>query len=161
MGHYLKVKPEAQWIDPYIDRALQKDKKRQEEASRPQVQVNLLELEQIRQDALVTRDSLLTEEELQEDEDIALDESIQVFPPVESFGLDALHTQILWMLVQGQSIDEQIQKEHLLPTVVTDTINEALFDEIGDNILECDGTVIQVVEDYRDEILELLGGEKS
>ena len=161
VGHYLKVKPEAQWIDPYIDGALQKDKKRQEEASRPQVQVNLLELEQIRQDALVTRDSLLTEEELQEDEDIALDESIQVFTPVESFGLDALHTRILWMLVQGQSIDEQIQKEHLLPTVVTDTINEVLFDEIGDNILECDGTVIQVVEDYRDEILELLGGEKS
>ena len=46
-----------------------------------------------------------------------------------------------------------------MPSVVADTINGALFDEIGDNVLECDGSTITVVEDYREDILQLLGGD--
>ena len=46
-----------------------------------------------------------------------------------------------------------------MPSVVTDTINEALFDEIGDNVLECDGDEIALVEDYREEVTLILNGE--
>ncbi len=42
-------------------------------------------------------------------------------------------------------------------SVVADTINGALFDEIGDNVLEEDGDTLAVVEDYREEILQLFG----
>ena len=45
-----------------------------------------------------------------------------------------------------------------MPSVVADTINEALFDEIGDNVLECDGNAISLVEEYRGDILRMLGG---
>ena len=48
---------------------------------------------------------------------------------------------------------------HLMPSVAADRINEALFDEIGDNVLECDGDAITVVEDYREDILQMLGGD--
>ena len=44
-----------------------------------------------------------------------------------------------------------------MPSVVADTINGALSDEIGDNVLEEDGDTLAVVEDYREEILQLFG----
>ena len=46
-----------------------------------------------------------------------------------------------------------------MPSVVADTINEALFDEIGDNVLECDGDNIMLVEDYREELSLILEGD--
>ncbi len=46
----------------------------------------------------------------------------------------------------------------MLASVVTDAINEALFDEIGDNALECEGEDITLVEDYREDVLDILGG---
>ena len=39
-----------------------------------------------------------------------------------------------------------------MPSIVTDTINEALYEEIGDNILACDGESMTLVEDYREEL---------
>ncbi len=76
----------------------------------------------------------------------------------ESFdGLDAMYLQILKKLLRGESIDADIKAHHLMPSVVTDTINEALFDEIGDSVLECNDDRIELVEDYREDVKELLG----
>ncbi|MBR7190322.1 MAG: HAD-IC family P-type ATPase [Oscillospiraceae bacterium] len=44
-----------------------------------------------------------------------------------------------------------------MPSVVADAINEALFDEIGDNVLTYDGNEIELVEDYRLDLEDLLG----
>ena len=73
-------------------------------------------------------------------------------------GLDPVHTAILSALFQAQSVRDIIREHHLMPSVVTDTINEALFDAIGDSVLEYDGVNITVVEDYREELAEILGG---
>ena len=45
--------------------------------------------------------------------------------------------------------------------MTADIINEALFDEIGDNIIECENDTLSLVEDYRDELIALLGGTPS
>ena len=74
-------------------------------------------------------------------------------------GLDPLHAQLLLRLIRGESVDEAIKARHLMPSVVADTINGALFDEIGDNVLECDGSAITVVADYREELLQLFEGD--
>jgi len=76
-------------------------------------------------------------------------------------GLDALHLTILRHLMDGQSIEEVVRSRHLMVTIVTETINEALFDEIGDNVLECDGDRISVLEDYREDIEEIMGGSRG
>ena len=70
-----------------------------------------------------------------------------------------MHTQILLTVMRGESAAELIRQRFLMPSVVTDTINEALFDEIGDNVLECDGEEITFVEDYREELNLIIGGE--
>ncbi|HIR60509.1 MAG TPA: hypothetical protein IAB37_02910, partial [Candidatus Faecivivens stercoravium] len=72
-------------------------------------------------------------------------------------GLDPVHTRILLALLNGGPIEKELKENHLMLSVVADTINGALFDEIGDNVLEEDGDTLAVVEDYREEILQLFG----
>ena len=73
-------------------------------------------------------------------------------------GLDETHLTILKALMRGETADGQIRSAHLMPALVTDTINEAFYDEIGDNILEYDGDRISLIEDYREDIAAILGG---
>ena len=75
--------------------------------------------------------------------------------------LDKPYAQILRMLLQGESPEGYMKTSRLMPSVAADAINEAFFDEIGDNILECDGDIIMIVEDYREDILQMLGGKNG
>ncbi|MBQ9395249.1 MAG: TerB N-terminal domain-containing protein [Proteobacteria bacterium] len=70
--------------------------------------------------------------------------------------LSAEQIQILSMLLHNQSVKAMIASHHGMATVIADGMNEALFDLFGDNIVECDGEDISLVEDYRDDIQELL-----
>ena len=69
-----------------------------------------------------------------------------------------MHTQILLAVMRGEPVAELIRQEHLMPSIVTDTINEALQEEIGDNVLECEGEELTFVEDYREDVEFLIGG---
>ena len=72
--------------------------------------------------------------------------------------LDPVQIQILQLLLQIASPDAVIREHHLMPSLVADAVNEALFDEIGDAVLACDEDQLSLVEDYIEEIEELLGG---
>lgn len=72
--------------------------------------------------------------------------------------LDALHTQILVSVMRGEPVDALIRNNHLIASVVADTINEAMYDEIGDSVVECDGDDLTLVEDYREDLEFILGG---
>ncbi|MBQ2640972.1 MAG: hypothetical protein IJG15_03125, partial [Lachnospiraceae bacterium] len=72
-------------------------------------------------------------------------------------GLDNLHTQILCALIHGESVATLIRENRLMSSMVADTINEALYDEIGDIVLECDGDSLTIVEDYLEDLEELTG----
>jgi hypothetical protein len=74
------------------------------------------------------------------------------------FTLDALHTQILVSVMRGEPVDALIRNNHLIASVVADTINEAMYDEIGDSVVECDGDDLTLVEDYREDLEFILGG---
>ena len=73
-------------------------------------------------------------------------------------GLDEAHLTILQTLLRGETAEGQISAAHLMPALVVDTINEAFYDEIGDNILEYDGNEISLIEDYREDVAAILGG---
>ena len=77
----------------------------------------------------------------------------------EILSLDAVHAGILLALMRGEPVADLIRSGHLMPSVVADTINEAVFDEIGDNVLMCDGEEITLVEDYREELEQIIEGE--
>ena len=72
--------------------------------------------------------------------------------------LDAVQTEILRILLRGGSPAELLSARHIMPSLAADAINEALYDEIGDTVLLCEDDVLSLVEDYAEDINELLGG---
>ena len=181
-GHPLKERKEAAWAVPYIEAVIEADRKAKLEAARPKVSIDFSGLDKIRKDALETQDSLLTEEEaigtpaaasipIPADvpstasmpsaavpSDSAFVQSVPsgVSVPLDGL-LDGMQIQLLQMLLRGETVQELIAAQHGMPSVIADAINEALFDLIGDTVVECDGKTIILVEDYRDNIIGILG----
>lgn len=185
-GRYLRRNPQEDWAEACVEAVLEAERREEMEAAKPKIAIDFSGLEQIRRDAAFTRDSLLTEEEEDwaerrpeeqggpaeklkepageqggpagEPEELAGELGGSAAEP-KLPGLDGLHTRILLDLLEGKSPEAEMKAAHLMPSVAADRINEALFDEIGDNVLECDGDAITVVEDYREDILQMLGGD--
>ena len=63
--------------------------------------------------------------------------------------------------MRGKPVKDWLAETHQMPTVAVDAVNEALYDEIGDSVLEWDGEEITLVEDYREDVLRLLGGNEK
>ena len=72
--------------------------------------------------------------------------------------LDALQIRVLRTLLAGEDAGELLKEAHLMPTISADAVNEALFDEIGDTVVLCDGDTLSLVDDYIEELTALLGG---
>lgn len=171
-GHYLKEKPSDAWVTSFIEEFFAAEDRARAEAARPTVTLSLSEIEHIRRDAAITRERLLTEEEQDGAEAIQPKPAVPPNEPplpsapsaeptgtVPAAGLDETHTAVLTALIEGNDPAGRIRAERLIPSVVTDRINEALFELLGDNALECDGNTIALVEDYRDDIAKIVRGE--
>ncbi len=162
-GRYLREKPENEWAIPYIETVIEEEKQALIEASKPKITIDLSSLDRIRRDALTTRDSLLIEEETEESEPAA--ERVVISPeedlPEENrtgIPLDPVHIRILSALLQGQDAAAVLKEHHIMPSIAADSINEALWDEIGDTVLLCEGDALLLVEDYAEDLERLLGG---
>ena len=156
-GRPLKQRESAAWAEPHISAFIRADRQAKIEAARPKIKLRFSQLDRIRRDATVTRDSLLTEEETaaQAENTPAAEQPVNA---LTSDLLSDVQLQIMQLLLNGESVRAFIGEHHLMPSVVADAINEALFDEIGDTVLECDGDELNLTEDYIEEIKELLGG---
>lgn len=182
-GHYLREKKGEEWITPYVEAVIEADRAAAEEAAKPKITIDLSGLDKIRRDAQITRDSLLTEDEMREQlpehasqqaaGPAAQQKGQQIVQPVtrevpevpmeeersaaiEIPELDDVHAQILLSVMHGESVAGLIREKALMPSVVTDSINEAFFDEVGDNVLTCEGDEITLVEDYREDLESIL-----
>ena len=166
-GNYLKERPEEAWISPCVRAVIEAEKKEAEEAARPRVVLNLSGLDQIRRDALITRDSLLTDEERaetdaeMEDPVLVAEEAEKTVPMHPELPLDDIQMEILRALLAGKPVSGLIREHHLMPALTADMINEAMYDEIGDSIVDCDNDNLSLVEDYREDLTQLLGGDQS
>lgn len=184
-GHYLHHKEGDDWAMPYIDSALEEIRAEEAEAARPKISIDLSGLDKIREDAGITRDSLLTEEEMDLGEmhdgtfndacehdaetrehglmEYAVtahegeheDEAYEQQPPC---GLSEVQAAVLKKLLAGRSVNALLAENHLMATVMADSINEVLFDEIGDNVVECTDDGLVIVDDYIDDVEALTGG---
>ncbi|MBQ9644558.1 MAG: hypothetical protein IJV26_11040 [Lachnospiraceae bacterium] len=72
-------------------------------------------------------------------------------------GLEAVHVQILHTLLDGGDPAGLMKAQHIMPSIAADTINEAFYDEIGDTVLLCEDDRLLLVDDYTDDLRELLG----
>ena len=181
-GHYLREKEEDLWASACIEAVIEADRRALIEAARPKITIDLSGLDQIRKDAQITRDSLLTGEELEELEQAesdllaATEEPVKTAPgetlPEASFQpaateelrsdlpLDDFQVRILQTLLSpggGVEAADLIRSGHRMPAIVADAINEAMFDLIGDTVILCEDDVLSLVEDYREDVEQLVG----
>ena len=152
-GHYLKSIPGYEQAAACAEAALEAERQAEIEAARPQITIDISHLARIRQDASATRDSLLTEEEMDDAQEATED------GPQGNDAIGIPYQDILMALLDGRPVRQQLRERRLMPSLVADAINEALSEEIGDNVIECDGDDIIVIEDYRDDILRIIGGK--
>ena len=183
-GRPLQKRAERAWAAPWVEAVVEADRQTKLDAARPRVVIRFDDLEQIRRDALATQDSLLTDEDRQEQaravedaesadvgneasptsEIVAPVEGRVVEPGEEAASAESLvpldddQRQTLCALLRGESVRATIAAKHTTPEIVADALNEALYDELGDSAVECDGEEIYLVEDYRDDIVRILGG---
>ncbi len=162
-GHYLRQNPAEAWAGIYAEYVIDAWEKEKLKEMQPKITINLSDLDQIRQDAEFTRDRLLIEDEMDEASDVVEVAGIDEAPDLDGVSdfLDPVYAKLLMDLLKGRDIKAYIKEHHLMPSVAADTMNEALFDEIGDNVLECDGENITLIEDYREDILQILGGKNT
>ena len=68
-------------------------------------------------------------------------------PPNES-----IEIQILRALLADGDASAIIKANHLMPSIAAEKINEMFYDQFADNIVDCDGAKIWIIDDYKDDI---------
>jgi hypothetical protein len=164
-GHPLTAKSDESWASAHVDKVIEIDRKEKLEKSKPKIIISFDSLDKIRQDALTTMDSLLSDEErdiIEEvnEVDIAMDYKLEteVFENKYNIALEETGLQIISLLLNDKSVDDIIAKNLSLPEVLADKINEVFFEEIGDNVVECDLGKITLIEDYRKDVERIIKG---
>ena len=125
----------------------------QKAAEAKKVSIDFSRLEQIRRDAAITRDKLIVEEELPE-ADIPEPPQTQQTPaaPPSDTPLNPREYRLLQSLLYGRDIG-WVQAEGLMLSVLTDGINDKLYDTFSDTVLDDAG---QPLEDYIDDLKEMI-----
>lgn len=141
---------------------------RKEEEKRPKLTLDMNSLAGIRRDAELTMNSLIIDEENEpapappefsqntpeENEPVA--ENVSPAP----LGLTADEAYVLRALLAQTPWQPYIAEHHLKLTMLVDSINEKFMDDIGDTIIEFSGDTPQLIEDYTDDVQELLNEKK-
>lgn len=75
--------------------------------------------------------------------------------------LDADQAFLLRALLMGEPWKDYLKKHHLMVSIVADQINEALFDEIGDDVIEFNqDDQPAIIEDYRTDLEKMFSDKE-
>lgn len=161
LGHPLKPRQLSPLLQRAIMDGINQYQQILEDKRRPQVSINLANLDQIRNDALKTRESLLTEDEKE-----PLPEPSPKQPVIQDQKDESTNSQqsllnddeamLVVALLKRRPWQQYLHDHHLMTSVLVDQINEKLFDEIGDTVIEfnADNQPV-IVEDYRQDLEQL------
>lgn len=149
-GHKSSLKkPELSALfDELIKRAVSEQYKESLERKKPVINIDISKLQGIRDTAEVTRDKLIVEEE--PEEPVAPVTPIQ--EPQDSSILKSPLNEILISLLKGENAETVARKNGIMLSVAVEGINEALFDDFGDTVIDFDGDTPIIIEDYENEL---------
>ncbi|MGN1272865.1 MAG: TerB N-terminal domain-containing protein [Lactobacillus sp.] len=157
------IKP--RFIDQAVLKAIENGiviyQKDQEKAKIDQIKIDFSDLEQIRTNASITRDSLLTDEEKKlEQEEIQKETKIEKETAEvkvdNEYGLDQDEMFLLLALLKKEPWQDYVKKKHLMVSILADSINDKLFDEFGDSVIEFDEQdQPQIIGDYEEDLKDM------
>ena len=157
-----KLKPrklEKEFLQAIAD-GIAEYQKQVEKAKRPHIKINFANLDQIRADASETRDSLLTDEEKQlekeESQQPVLPKKSETLKTENNYGLTKDEMHLLMGLLNNEDWQSYIKQHHLMVSILADGINDKLFDEIGDAVIDFDeNNQPEIIEDYLSDLKEI------
>ncbi len=163
----------TQTIDTYF--------REKEEEKKTVIRIDRSALSGIREDASVTRDRLLSEEEKAEMSEIRSAPTteklvpgephilrpteepesgeIHLLPPQpeeDPFGFTKEEASLLHLLLEGGDVRKFAGEHSLMLSVLVDSVNEKLYDDIGDTLLEMPGELPEIVPDYLEDLQRIL-----
>ena len=165
--HELKDKPlpkyQARFVDARIGEVLAL-RKAQEEA---RIVIDRAALGSIRSAAARTREALLTDDERSDDEtgvsEVPKPAVTSPDPPVQAstvasdeangVALDPEQLALLRLLLDGASPTQ----DSMFVSLAVDAINEAFLDVIGDTVVDFDGERPVLIEDYAQDVRDIVG----
>ena len=162
-GHPIKCQLDTKWIIKIIREEIQALLAEKKAAEAKKITIDYAKLAKIRQDAAITQDKLIVEEELEEEIPEApvqeKSEEMQSSLSTEDPEFDAADSpltpaehRLLQCLLYGRDCS-WIQAEGHMMSVLVDGINEKLYDEFMDSVLD---DTPALVEDYIDELKEMV-----
>lgn len=160
LGRSIKPRFIDQAVLKAIDAGIAEYRIQEKKAQIDQIKIDFSDLDQIRANASKTRDSLLTDEEkqleqaeAQEEVEKQADETVKVD---NDYGLDENEMFFLTALLMQQPWQTYLKQHHLMASILMDNINEKLFDEFGDVVLENnEQDQPQVITDYVDDLKDM------
>ncbi|WP_027206626.1 TerB N-terminal domain-containing protein [Butyrivibrio fibrisolvens] len=90
-------------------------------------------------------------------DNISNDKTVSNDQPSGNLLISEHQMNIVNLLLAGGNVIEYAASNHLMLAIEIDAINEALYDEIGDTVIEFDGDTPELVEDYIYDIKQILG----
>ncbi len=76
--------------------------------------------------------------------------------PENNYSLDQDETFFLLALIKKENWQDYLKEHHLMASILADSINEKLFDEIGDSVIEFnEQDQPEIVEDYQEDLDEI------
>ncbi|PWT26587.1 TerB N-terminal domain-containing protein [Butyrivibrio fibrisolvens] len=90
-------------------------------------------------------------------DNVSNDKTVSNDQPSGNLPISEKQMNIVNLLLSGGNVIEYAASNHLMLAIEIDAINEALYDEIGDTVIEFDGDTPELVEDYIDDIKQILG----
>lgn len=127
------------------------------------ISLDLSKLGDIRRSADITRDRLIIEEETEpEIPEVQPEEktpekqntSAEEAEPRDMLGLSAAEYAFLRALLYGQPYGDILRANSTTALLLSDGVNEKLFDLFGDTVIEFSGDEPILIEDYTDELKE-------
>lgn len=154
-GHKSSLKkPELSALfDELIKKAVNEQYKESLEREKPVISIDISKLQGIRDTAEVTRDKLIVEEETEEPN--APETPIE--QPQDSGILKSPLKEIMLALLKGENAENVARKKGIMLSVAVEKINETLYDDFGDTVIDFDGDTPIIIEDYENELKGMLG----
>lgn len=168
-AHPIKPVLTTKWLLRVIQEQIQLLREEEKRTEQKKLRLDLSSLAHIRKDASYTMDKLITEEEAETrfrtEANLAeltetnlteltgpdLAKRAEEAAAADSLSLDPEEAQYLSCLLYGRDTS-WLRSKGLLPSVLTDRINERLFDLFNDMVLDGDC----VIDDYIDELKEMI-----
>ena len=156
--HPVKYETESKWLIKLIREEVQALLHEKKAAEAKKLTIDYSQLAKIRQEAAITQDKLTVEEELEEIEEIApvqdpapVPEPVSESPDTEC-PLSAPEYKLMQCLLYGRGT-AWVQQEGYMMSVITDSINDKLYDVFMDSVLD---DTPALIEDYIEDLKEMV-----